>query len=227
MNVALVLAGGAGTRLGENIPKQYIAVKGKPIIAYALKMFMQHPAVDAIQVVADAEWHEVINMYIADSAKFRGYSKPGKTRQLSIWNALGDIKEYAKADDLVIIHDAARPNLSEKFLQQCIDAAGNHDGVMPVLPMKDTVYFSEDGKKVSSLLDRSHIFAGQAPEIFRFNKYFAANAALLPERIRMVNGSTEPAILAGMDIALTDGEEMNFKITTQQDLQRFRDLMGE
>ena len=134
---------------------------------------------------------------------------------------------YAKADDLVIIHDAARPNLSGDFLQRCIDAAENHDGIMPVLPMKDTVYFSEDGRQVSSLLDRSRIFAGQAPEIFRFEKYFAANQALLPERIRMVNGSTEPAVLAGMDIALTDGEEMNFKITTQQDLQRFRDVMGE
>ena len=227
MNVALVLAGGTGTRLGEDIPKQYIEVKGKPIIAYVLEMFRQHSSVDAIQVVADAEWYDVIDMYVTNSDKFRGYSRPGETRQLSIWNALVDIKEYAKADDLVIIHDAARPNLSGTFLQRCIAAAENHDGVMPVLPMKDTVYYSEDGRLVSSLLDRSCIFAGQAPEIFRFDKYFAANNALLPERIRMVNGSTEPAILAGMDIALADGEEMNFKITTQQDLQRFRDLMGE
>lgn len=227
MNVALVLAGGIGTRLEENIPKQYIDVKGKPIIAYVLEMFVQHLSVDAIQVVADAQWHDVIDRYVANSDKFRGYSKPGETRQLSIWNALVDIKVYAKADDLVIIHDAARPNLSGDFLQRCIDAAENHDGIMPVLPMKDTVYFSEDGRQVSSLLDRSRIFAGQAPEIFRFEKYFAANQALLPERIRMVNGSTEPAVLAGMDIALTDGEEMNFKITTQQDLQRFRDVMGE
>ena len=227
MNVALVLAGGIGTRLEENIPKQYIDVKGKPIIAYVLEMFVQHLSVDAIQVVADAQWHDLIDRYVANSDKFRGYSKPGGTRQLSIWNALVDIKVYAKADDLVIIHDAARPNLSGDFLQRCIDAAENHDGIMPVLPMKDTVYFSEDGRQVSSLLDRSRIFAGQAPEIFRFVKYFAANQALLPERIRMVNGSTEPAVLAGMDIALTDGEEMNFKITTQQDLQRFRDVMGE
>lgn len=227
MNVALVLAGGIGTRLEENIPKQYIDVKGKPIIAYVLEMFAQHLSVDAIQVVADAQWHDLIDRYVANSDKFRGYSKPGETRQLSIWNALVDIKVYAKADDLVIIHDAARPNLSGDFLQRCIDAAENHDGIMPVLPMKDTVYFSENGRQVSSLLDRSRIFAGQAPEIFRFEKYFAANQALLPERIRMVNGSTEPAVLAGMDIALTDGEEMNFKITTQQDLQRFRDVMGE
>lgn len=227
MNVALVLAGGTGTRLGEDIPKQYINVKGKPIIAYVLELFMQHPSVDAIQVVADVQWRDVIDRYVVNSDKFRGYSNPGETRQFSIWNALVDIKTYAKEDDLVIIHDAARPNLSGDFLQRCIDAAKNHDGVMPVLPMKDTVYFSEDGRQVSSLLDRSRIFAGQAPELFRFDKYYAANDALLPERIRMVNGSTEPAVLAGMDIALADGEEMNFKITTQQDLQRFRDLMGD
>ena len=227
MNIALVLAGGTGTRLGEDIPKQYIEVKGKPIIAYVLELLVHHPSVEAIQVVADAKWHDVIDRYVANSDKFRGYSKPGETRQLSVWNALVDIKAYAKADDLVIIHDAARPNLSGGFLQRCIDVAKKHDGAMPVLPMKDTVYYSEDGRQVSSLLDRSRIFAGQAPEIFRFDKYFAANDALLPERIRMVNGSTEPAVLAGMDIALADGEEMNFKITTQQDLQRFRDLMGD
>lgn len=227
MNIALILAGGAGTRLGEDIPKQYIMVRKRPIIAYVLDLFMQHKSVDAIQVVADPVWHDTIDACVAHSDKFRGYSIPGATRQLSIWNGLTDIRGYAKDDDLVIIHDAARPCLSEELLQCCIDTAREHDGAMPVLPMKDTVYFSEDGRQVSSLLDRSCIFAGQAPEVFRFGKYIAANNALLPERIQSVNGSTEPAILAGMDIALVDGEEKNFKITTQQDLQRFCDLMGE
>lgn len=227
MNIALILAGGTGTRLGEDIPKQYIMVRKRPVIAYVLDLFIQHKSVDAIQVVADPVWHDTIDACVAYSNKFRGYSMPGATRQLSIWNGLTDIRGYAEDDDLVIIHDAARPCLSDGLLQCCIDAVREHDGAMPVLPMKDTVYFSEDGRHISSLLDRGCIFAGQAPEVFRLGKYIAANNALLPERIQSVNGSTEPAILAGMDIALVDGEEKNFKITTQQDLQRFCDLMGE
>ena len=92
---------------------------------------------------------------------------------------------------------------------------------MPVLPMKDTMYLSEDGRKVSSLLRREQIFAGQAPEAFRFGEYIKANRELLPDHILQINGSTEPAILAGMNIGMIAGEEENYKITTMEDFKRF------
>ena len=135
------------------------------------------------------------------------------------------MQSEAKPDDLVIIHDAARPCLTKKLLQECICAAEGHDGVLPVLPMKDTVYYSEDGVHVSGLLQRSNVLAGQAPEVFRYGKYLEANQALLPEKILQVNGSTEPAVLAGMDIVTIPGDEKNYKVTTQEDLKRFRKEM--
>ena len=125
----------------------------------------------------------------------------------------------------VIIHDAARPCLTKKLLQECICAAEGHDGVLPVLSMKDTVYYSDDGMHVSGLLQRSNVLAGQAPEVFRYGKYLEANQALLPEKILQVNGSTEPAVLAGMDIVTIPGDEKNYKVTTQEDLKRFRKEM--
>jgi 2-C-methyl-D-erythritol 4-phosphate cytidylyltransferase len=88
------------------------------------------------------------------------------------------------------------------------------------------VYVSEDGARITSLLERSRIFAGQAPEAFLFGKYLEANRALLPERILKINGSTEPAVMAGMDIAMIPGDEGNFKITTKGDLERFREMLG-
>ncbi len=91
--------------------------------------------------------------------------------------------------------------------------------------MKDTVYSSQDGKTISSLLDRSRIFAGQAPELFQLGVYYKANIRLLPDQIKKINGSTEPAILAGCDMAMIPGEEENFKITTGEDLRRFRRLV--
>jgi 2-C-methyl-D-erythritol 4-phosphate cytidylyltransferase len=97
------------------------------------------------------------------------------------------------------------------------------DGAMPVLPMKDTVYLSEDGLSVSALLERKQVFAGQAPESFRFGKYIAANEVLLPEKILKINGSAEPAILAGMQIKMISGDENNYKITTETDLRKFID----
>ena len=225
MNIAIVLSGGTGTRLGSDIPKQYIKVKGKTIISYCLEVLESCEQIDAIQIVAEESWYEVI--LESNMNKFKGFSKPGENRQLSIFSALEDIKEYASREDVVIIHDAARPCVSEKMFIDLIEACVEHDGALPVLPMKDTVYLSEDGKSITSLLNRSQIFAGQAPEAFLFGKYYKANERLLSDDILKINGSTEPAIMAGMDIAMIPGDEKNFKITTIQDLERFQQLVGE
>ncbi len=228
MNIALILAGGTGTRIGSDIPKQYILVNHKMIITHCLQVFGTHPQIDAVQIVANPQWHEEISgqMPKCVAEKFRGFSKPGTNRQLSIYHGLQDMMRYAKETDTVIIHDAARPLVSAAMLSACVDSCKEHDGVMPVLPMKDTVYLG-DGGKIVSLLEREKIYAGQAPEAFLLGKYYEANKALMPERIAQINGSTEPAVLAGMDIAMIPGDEENFKITTQTDLERFRRMLND
>lgn len=230
MNIALILSGGTGTRLGADIPKQYIEVYGKPVISYSIEKISVSDWIDVIQIVADEKWHKELIGWIkkADkNNKFRGFSKPGDNRQTSILNGLEDISSYADETDVVFIHDAARPLLADSQIKACIAGMKGHDGVIPVLPMKDTVYVSEDGKRVSSLLDRSKIFAGQAPESFIIGKYLEANRRLLPDKILKINGSTEPAVMAGMDIAMIPGDENNFKITTPADLDRFKSIVSE
>ena len=92
---------------------------------------------------------------------------------------------------------------------------------MPVLPMKDTVYESADGRSVTKLLEREKIYAGQAPELFRLRKYYEANKVLVPLKINEVNGATEPAITKGMDVAMIMGDESNYKVTTKEDMNSF------
>ena len=234
MNIALILSGGTGTRLGADIPKQYIEVLGKPVIAYCMETLFRHKCVDIVYIVADYGWQEKIREWMESDKeilsfkkKFHGFSEPGENRQLSILNGMTDIQQYAKDTDLVLIHDAARPLLTERLITKCFEAAEGHDGVLPVLPMKDTIYGSSDGKRITSLLEREELFAGQAPEVFRLGKYYEANQKLLPERILKINGSAEPAVLAGMDVAMIPGDEGNFKITTKEDLERFREIVGK
>lgn len=223
MNVALVLAGGTGSRLGGEIPKQYRNVAGKPVISYCMETLTRHEEIDGIQIVADRRWRDFILEHVPNE-KLRGFSEEGENRQMSIFHGLEDIRRYASDSDWVLVHDAARPLLGSQQIHDCLAASEGHDGVIPVLPMKDTVYLSEDGKKISSLLDRGSIFAGQAPELFCLGTYYEANVKLLPDRILKINGSTEPAILAGCDIAMIPGDEKNFKITTKEDLRQFEQI---
>lgn len=230
MVVALVLSGGVGTRLGADIPKQYIEVEGRTVLSYSIECLSQHDGIDAIQIVAESVWQDQIMDWLSADGfdeKIRGFSSPGENRQLSILHGLEDIRSYAKDTDYVCIHDAVRPMLQERQITDCIDGIPEHDGVLPVLPMKDTVYCSTDGKSVTALLKRNEIYAGQAPEMFRLGAYYEANCRLLPERIRQINGSTEPAVMAGLDVAMIHGDERNFKITTKEDLERFREMIKE
>lgn len=232
MNTALILAGGTGTRLGADIPKQYIEINGRPVISYCMRQFVKHEEIDLIQIVADRQWHGMILKCLEEydcsqggyKRKFCGFSEPGENRQLSIYHGLEDIIRYTSESDVVMIHDAARPLVSARIITDSLAAVKGHDGVLPVLSMKDTVYKSKDGKKISELLDRGGIYAGQAPETFRIGRYYEANKRLFPDRIYAVNGSTEPAVMAGMDIVMIPGDESNFKITTREDLERFCEM---
>ncbi|MDE6662364.1 MAG: 2-C-methyl-D-erythritol 4-phosphate cytidylyltransferase [Lachnospiraceae bacterium] len=235
MVIALILSGGTGKRMGTDIPKQYIKENGRPLISWCMECLGAHPKIDAIQIVAEEMWRDTISecmncmdntsKHMKFTEKFRGFSSPGENRQLSILNGLEDIRTYAADSDYVLIHDAARPLLSAKMVTDCLSAVTGHDGVIPVLPMKDTVYLSENGKTITSLLNRTQIYAGQAPEVFKLGIYYEANRRLLPDDILLINGSTEPEVMAGLDIAMIPGDEGNFKITTQVDLERFRKIM--
>ena len=240
MNKAILLSGGVGLRLQSEVPKQYIQVSGKMVITYALATLVMSPFIDEIQIVAEHKWRELI---IADAKKngistdkVTGFSIPGVNRQSSILNGLqniirqkGHFIDVNQIDDQdnVMIHDAARPLVTERQINCCFEMLHNHEGVMPVLPMKDTVYYSEYGGTVTELLERKKIFAGQAPELFNMKKYYQANIRLKPERLFDINGSTEPAVLMGMDITMISGDEGNFKITTNTDLARFKEIIAQ
>lgn len=224
-NYVILLCGGVGSRMQGSIdcPKQYKEVNGKPIFMYSLATFDTCKEIDGIIIVAEEKWQDyVINkIKIHQIKKVIGYAKPGETRQQSIFSGLTKLKFFAKKEDIVIIHDAARPNIKEELIKNCLKNNLECDGVLPCIPVKDTIYESQEGRSVSRLLNRSTLYAGQAPESFVFGKYYSAHLEYSEEEIAVFSGSTEIAIKNNMDIHIIEGEESNYKITTIDDYYRF------
>lgn len=228
MNIAIILSGGVGSRMGLNIPKQYVEIQGQPIINYCLKVFFEEKNTDAIVIGVADEWKDYVieKMQMVGVKKTVLFSKPGETRQYSIYNALKVVKENGYGDDdIVLIHDAARPLVSQELINRCYDECKMADGVMPVIPVKDTTYLSKDGKSIEALLDRNHLWAGQAPEAFVFGKYLKAHDEMSREDLLKINGSTELAFKAGLKCHMVTGDPMNFKITTPEDLLNFESII--
>lgn len=229
MNTAVILAGGVGSRMGVDRPKQYLVVEDKPIIVYCLEIFEKHNNIDKIVIVVSDEWKDYVieNVEKYNISKVCGYAPAGRTRQHSIFNGLKCTEENASDTDVVIVHDAARPLVSDKIIDDCITGATEDDGAMPVISVKDTIYQSKDGKSIDKLLKRSELFAGQAPESFDFKKYLDIHKSVSDDEIAATAGSSEIAYRHGMKVRLVEGSERNFKITTIEDLETFETIVKE
>lgn len=230
MNIAIILSGGVGSRMGMDIPKQYIIVNAEPIINYCVRTFLANKNIDAVVIGVADEWKEFVEVHIEvlEPQKPIYYAQSGETRQYSIYNALKVVKENGyEDDDIVIIHDAARPLCSEELIDSCLEGCKTADAIMPVIPVKDTTYMSEDGQHIQSLLNRNHLWGGQAPEAFRFGKYLKAHDDIPRVELLKINGSTELAFKAGLDCQMVKGDPMNFKITTPEDLSNFESIINK
>lgn len=228
MNIAIILSGGTGTRIGTEIPKQYLIVKNKPIISYCLGTFINHPKIDGVVVVCVQNWSRFIEDGIRniDETKPVYFADAGITRQASIYSGLLKVKEkFQDKAEIVIIHDAARPLVSVDLITNCIDNCNIYDAVMPVIPVKDTIYQSSNGSSIDALLDRQKLWCGQAPEAFRFNPYLEIHEKATSEQINSINGSTEMAFRFGLNCTMAKGDPMNFKITTPEDLISFTNIV--
>ncbi|MBQ1507175.1 MAG: 2-C-methyl-D-erythritol 4-phosphate cytidylyltransferase [Ruminococcus sp.] len=227
MNTAIILAGGIGSRMGVDRPKQFLMVREKPIISYCFDIFQKHDRIDKIVVVVSDEWKKFVEEYAEKFSvtKLCGFAPAGKTRQHSIYNGLKCIERNAPDTEIVIVHDAARPLVSDQIISDCIDGATEFDGAMPVISVKDTVYQSTDGKQIGQLLKRSELFAGQAPESFKFRKYLDIHNQVSDEEIGNTAGSSEIAYRHGMEIRMVKGSERNLKITTIEDLETFETIL--
>lgn len=222
-NVAVVLSGGTGTRMGADIPKQYIELLGKPILVHTLEQLQRCEAVDGVLVTASPQWEARILRWKQEFSlsKLLEVAPAGENRQLSIWSGLKAAEKFVDRDGQagVIIQDAVRPLASVGLLNRLLGALAEAPAVMPALPVTDTVYASRDGQWVDGLLDRSTLFAGQAPEAFHYWPYWALYRDAPEKDISAMSGSCQMPYSRGWKVKLIPGEWENIKITYAKDLE--------
>lgn len=222
MNVALVLSGGTGTRMGLDVPKQYQTIAGKLVIIHTLKQFEQLAEVEGVIVVASPEWKSHILEWkkTCEISKLWKVANAGADRQQSIRNGLIAARPFMKAStDGVIVQDAARPLTSQDLLVRLIQALEEAPAVMPVLAVTDTTYISRDGQWVDSLLDRHTLFAGQAPEAFHYWPYLKLYEETPIKILSSMSGSCQLPYSQGWKVKMIPGDPENLKITYADDLK--------
>ena len=230
MNIALVLSGGTGARMGLEIPKQYCTIAGKPVIVHTLERFQRCAGVDFAVAVAAPEWEAQILEWKGayGLTKLQAIAPAGLDRQMSIRNGLLAAKPLmGEAPGGVVVQDAARPLTSPELLRRLLEGLEEAPAVMPVLPITDTTYTSRDGQWVDGLLDRSTLFAGQAPEAFHYWPYLKLYEETPTEVLGTMSGSCQLPYRRGWKVKMIPGDPGNLKITYAADLQACERKLSE
>ena len=195
-------------------PKQFIDLWGRPALYYALRAFEDAPAVDKVYVAGDRGRIEKLARE-AGISKYAGCAEPGETRSLSTRNGLLLCED--EDDAIVLVHDGSRCLITPDLIERVVEAArGGADGVVPTLPVSDTIKVAENGS-VTQTLDRAMLHAAQTPQAFRLQLLRRVYAA--PEKV--LRAATDDASLvesAGGRVAMVAGEKTNIKLTTPEDL---------
>lgn len=212
---ALILAGGTGSRLGSDIPKQYLTLNGKSVLRRTVEAFLRHPQIDAVQVVIGADDRQIYDEAIGD-AEIRAPVTGGASRQESGRNGLEALAD--DPPDLVLIHDAARPFVDAATIDRVIAALDSSPAALPGVPVADTLKRgSGDPPVVGDTVDRSELWRAQTPQGFRYADILDSHRSAAGQEL---TDDAAVAENAGLSVALVHGHEDNFKITTSDDLKR-------
>lgn len=223
MIYACILAGGIGSRMGNEKPKQYINIGGKPIILHTIEKFCLCSEFEEILILCPRDWIEytkgLIQKHIASERKIK-VIEGGTTRNETIQNAIRYIETAGNLDDdtIVVTHDAVRPFVTYRIIEENIKAAGAYGACDTVIPATDTIVDSGDGATISDIPNRSRLYQGQTPQSFRAMKLKELYQTLTEEEKSILTDAAKIFVLKGEPVRLVRGENSNIKITYPYDL---------
>ena len=228
MNVALLTPAGKGTRMRQDIPKQFMHINDKPLIIYTLEAFQNHPNIDAILVVCLDGWHEVLRAYANqfNITKLKWIVSGGESGQDSIHNGLMKLKEEISEDDIVLIHDGNRALVSSEIISDSIAQCKIHGGAVSVIPCTEAVLKSDNGETSNTSIPRNDLFRTQTPHTFPLKKLLWAHEEAKKRGITNSVATCTLMVELGETIYFSKGSEKNMKITTVEDIDLFKSLLN-
>lgn len=229
MNVAVIIAGGNGSRMGQDIPKQFINVYDKPVVIYTLESFQKHPEIDAILAVCIDGWHDVLWAYAKQFGidKLKWVVSNGATAQESIRNGLLGLKDICKEDDIVIIHDGIRPMVDEYVLSDVIIKCREHGNAVTSLPYNEQIFVVDDELSTTKYIPRETLRRVSTPQAYTYGKLSRAYKKAFAEDIGLQGGTYANTLMVelGERLYFAAGSEKNIKLTTKDDLELFKAYM--
>lgn len=229
MNIAMIIAGGKGNRMNQDIPKQFLNIHDKPVIVYTMQGFQKHPEIDAILIVCLDGWQEILKAYARqfNITKLRWVVAGGANGQESIHNGLAELAKECKGDDLVLVHDGIRPNVSQEIISNSIAECRLHGSAITVIPCAEAMLLREEenGTSAKALISRDALARTQTPQTFPLSRLLWAHEEAARRGITNSIASCTLMVELGETVYFCPGSEKNIKITTTEDLEIFKALL--
>lgn len=224
----MIIAGGKGVRMNQDIPKQFLNINDKPVIVYTLQAFQQHPEIESIMVVCIDGWQEILKAYAKqfNITKLKWVVPGGENGQESIRNGIRELAKHCQVDDMVLVHDGIRPNVSQEIISNCIAECRLHGSAITVIPCAEAILLrEEDGNSSHEIIERSSLARTQTPQAFTIGKLSWAHDEAEKRGITNSTASCTLMIELGERVHFCPGSEKNIKITTTEDIEIFKALL--
>lgn len=226
MAVAIIIAGGSGSRMGQDIPKQFINIYDKPILLYTLEGFQKHPLIEAIEVVCLDGWHDILRAYAKqfNISKLKWIVSGGSSGQESIRNGVYNLEGKVSEDEIIVIHDGIRPLVEESVLTDVIRKAQQYGNAVTSLPYNEQIFVVDDELSTTKYIPRETLRRVSTPQAYRFDLLNSKYHEAFEKKIGIYGSHYTNTMMVELGVRLyfASGSDKNIKLTTKDDLEMFK-----
>ena len=225
MNVAVIIAGGVGSRMGMSVPKQFVTIDNKPVLIYTMECFQNHPMIDAIELVCIDGWQETAQRYAEKNGitKLREIVTGGETGQESIRNGVYALDGVCGDDDVVVIHDGIRPLVDESVLSDVIVKCKLYGNAVTSMPYNEQIFIKDDDFSTTKYIPRETLRRVATPQAYKFGLLYEKYKEAFEKKIGIYGSSYTNTMMVDLGVRLyfAAGSDKNIKLTTKDDLELF------